>query len=82
MKYTGITRPIDELGRIVIPKEIRNSLNINSKDLVEIYIEGDMIILKKNENRCSLCGGYEDLIPYNDRFVCRSCAENVKNLSL
>ena len=47
MKYTGITRPVDELGRIVLPKELRNSLNIGTKDLLEIHIEGDMIVLKK-----------------------------------
>jgi len=80
MKYTGICRPVDELGRVVIPKEIRNTLNINTKDLLEIYIEGDMMIFKKNEDKCVLCGSNDELLPYNDKFVCRACADGLKNM--
>ena len=82
MKYTGITRPVDELGRIVIPKEIRNSLKIKTKDLLEIHIEGDMIVLKKNEEKCILCGSGEELLPYNDKLVCRACCESLGNTTL
>lgn len=80
MKYTGICRPVDELGRVVIPKEIRNTLNINTKDLLEIHIEGDMIVLKKNENKCILCGSTEQLLVYNDKPVCTACADSLKNM--
>ena len=82
MKYTGICRPVDELGRVVIPKEIRNTLNIKTKDLLEIHIESDMIILKKSENKCVLCAGSDELLPYNGKFVCRECAESLKNMML
>ena len=82
MKYTGITRPVDELGRIVIPKEIRNSLKINTKDLLEIHIEGDMIVLKKNEEKCVLCGNSEELIPFGDKLVCRTCCASLGNITL
>lgn len=47
MKSTGIVRKVDELGRIVIPKELRRTLDINEKDALEIYVDGDQIILKK-----------------------------------
>ena len=82
MKYTGICRPVDELGRVVIPKEIRNTLNIKTKDLLEIHIEGDMMILKKNEEKCVLCGGTQELLPYNDKLVCKACAESLKNMMI
>ena len=82
MKYTGITRPVDELGRVVLPKELRNTLGINTKDLLEIHIEGDMIILKKNVDQCIFCGAGHDLVPYNEKFVCKSCAEGLKNILL
>lgn len=80
MKYTGMSRPVDDLGRVVIPKEIRNTLNLKTKDLLEIYIEGDMIVLKKNENKCVLCSGTDSLLPYNGKLVCKTCAESLKNM--
>ena len=80
MKYTGITRPVDELGRIVIPKEIRSTMNISSKDLLEIHLDGDNIVLKKSENRCVLCGSDNELITYNGKCVCNSCVDGLKNL--
>jgi len=80
MKYTGMSRPVDELGRIVIPKEIRNALGINTKDLLEIHLDNTTIVLKKSENKCALCGSGEDLVPFNDRFVCTKCAESLKSM--
>ena len=55
MKSTGIVRKLDELGRIVIPKEIRNKLNIEQKDSIEIYTDGNSIVLKKFESNCIFC---------------------------
>ena len=55
MKSTGIVRKVDELGRIVIPKELRNTLNIEEKDSLEIYVDGEHIILKKYEPACIFC---------------------------
>ena len=80
MKYTGITRPIDDLGRVVLPKELRNSLNINTKDLLEIHIEGDMIILKKSEEKCVLCGSGEDIVSFGGKNLCRACVDGIKNI--
>lgn len=79
MKNTGMSRPIDDLGRVVIPKEIRNTLNLNPKDLMEIYMEGDALILKKAGDKCVFCGTTQEILPYNDKFVCRMCAEGMRN---
>ena len=80
MKYTGMSRPVDELGRIVIPKEIRNALGINTKDLLEIHLENNTIVLKKSENKCALCGAADNLFPFNDSFVCAKCADSLKSM--
>lgn len=75
MKFSGISRPIDELGRIVIPKEIRTALEISPKDEIEIYIENDRIILKKTKPACAICGGENGLIEIKDKYICASCVE-------
>ncbi len=77
MKSVGTIRKIDELGRIVIPIEIRNKLNINEKDLLEIFIEENSIILKKFEESCVFCGSIEDLKKYKNKLVCSKCVENI-----
>ena len=56
MKATGITRPVDPLGRVVIPVELRRSLGIKTDDLLEIFVDGEYIMLRKNEPACFFCG--------------------------
>jgi transcriptional pleiotropic regulator of transition state genes len=73
MKATGIVRNIDELGRIVVPKEIRNRLGIAKNDPVDIYVDGDSIILKKYAPLCHFCGSGEDVIEFKDKTVCLAC---------
>ena len=80
MKSTGIIRRVDELGRVVIPIEIRNKFQIAEKDPIEIYVEGSSIILKKFEPNCIFCGSTKDLVEYKDRLVCSKCAENLSQL--
>lgn len=77
MKATGIVRKVDELGRIVIPKEIRKVLRIEEKDGLEIYVEEDRIILKKYEPSCIFCGESEGLIDFNDKNICPECAAKI-----
>ncbi len=77
MKSTGIVRKTDALGRIVIPVELRRTLGIDIKDLIEIYVDGDMVILKKYEPTCVFCGSSADVIEYNDKNICKSCAEKL-----
>ena len=80
MKSTGIIRKVDELGRVVIPIEIRNQFNIAEKDPIEIYVDGSSIILKKYEPNCIFCGNTENLINYNDKLICEDCSKNISKL--
>ena len=80
MKSTGIIRRVDELGRVVIPIEIRNQFNIVEKDPIEIYVEGSNIILKKFEPNCIFCGNTEDLYTSNDKLICKDCSEKIGHL--
>ena len=62
MKATGIVRKVDELGRIVLPIELRRTLNIRHEDPIEIFVDGDYIMLKKYEPACIFCGNAKDVI--------------------
>ncbi len=73
MKSTGIFRRIDALGRFVLPKELRKSLDINENDYMQIFTEGNSIILRKSQLSCILCGNHDNLIDHLDKKVCRSC---------
>ena len=80
MKSTGIIRKVDELGRVVIPIEIRNKFDIAEKDPIEIYVDGSSIVLKKYEPNCVFCGNTKNLITYKDRLVCSKCAQKLASL--
>lgn len=80
MKSTGIVRKVDELGRVVIPIELRRTLQIAEKDSLEIYVDGERIILKKYVPACIFCGSADDMIVFNDKNICRSCLEQMKEL--
>ena len=77
MKSTGIIRRVDELGRVVIPIELRNKFGITEKDPMEIYVEGSSIILKKYEPNCIFCGNSKKLIDFQDKLICEKCAEKI-----
>jgi transcriptional pleiotropic regulator of transition state genes len=81
MKSTGIVRRLDELGRVVIPKEIRNKLDIEEKDPIEVYIDGNSIILKKFESGCVFCNNSKDLTSFKDKLVCKKCLQKISNLN-
>lgn len=78
MKATGIVRKIDELGRIVLPIELRRTLEIDTKDDIEIYVEGRNIILCKYIKACTFCGSKEELRELNDKNICSKCISSVK----
>lgn len=80
MKSTGITRQVDELGRFVLPKEIRKSLDINTKDSLEIYTDEGRIILQKYLPACTFCGEADNIVLFGDKRICRGCIERLKNL--
>lgn len=79
MKNTGIIRNMDELGRVVIPKEIRDRFDIQEKDPMEIYVDQNKIILKKHENSCSICGNKEKLKILKDKIICQECIDKIIN---
>ena len=80
MKSTGIIRRVDELGRVVLPIELRNKFGITEKDPMEIYVDGNSIILKKYEPNCVFCGSSKKLIDYEDKVICQKCAEKIAKL--
>lgn len=80
MKATGIVRKVDELGRIVLPIELRRTLGIEIKDPIEIYVDGDYIVLKKYEPACIFCGNAKDVTRIHDKNVCAECINELKNL--
>ena len=73
MKATGITRKVDELGRVVLPVELRRTLDIAEKDVLEIYVENDSVILKKYEPACIFCDNARNVINFKGKNVCPSC---------
>jgi AbrB family transcriptional regulator, transcriptional pleiotropic regulator of transition state genes len=78
MKSTGIVRKVDELGRVVIPIELRRTLGIGEKDALEIYVDGDRIILKKYEPACIFCGQADEIIHFKGKNICPSCIAEMK----
>ena len=80
MKATGIVRPVDPLGRVVIHVELRRTLNIKTDDSLEVFVDGDFIMLKKYEPACIFCGDAKDVENIRGKNVCRKCLEELKNL--
>ena len=77
MKSTGIIRKVDELGRIVLPIELRRTLDIAERDELEIYMEGDRIILQKFEPSCFFCSSSRVLASYRGKNICQECIRNM-----
>lgn len=78
MKNTGVVRKVDELGRIVLPMELRRTLDIKEKDPLEIYVEGEMIILGKYQPACIFCGEAKDVIEFKGKKICKECRQELK----
>ena len=79
MKSTGIIRNIDELGRLVVPKELRNKLGIAKNDPVEIYVEGEKIIIMKYLPVCHFCGSTDNISSFKTKKICASCIREIKS---
>ena len=77
MKSTGIVRKIDELGRIVLPIELRRTLEIGDRDSLEIFIEDNTIMLKKYQPACIFCGSAKDITSYRGRNICPACIQEI-----
>jgi transcriptional pleiotropic regulator of transition state genes len=77
MKSTGIVRKVDELGRIVLPVELRRTLNIEVKDTIEIYVDGEIIMLHKYEPACIFCGSSKNVESFKGKNICSDCARQL-----
>ena len=80
MKLTGIVRKVDELGRIVLPIEMRRTLDIEEKDALEIYVEGSSVILKKYKPSCIFCDTTKDIVVFKGKNICPKCLKELKEL--
>ncbi len=80
MKATGIVRPVDPLGRVVIPVELRRNLGIKTDDSMEVFVDGDYIMLKKYEPACIFCGNMKDVQQIRGKNICRECLDEMKKL--
>ena len=81
MKSTGMVRKVDELGRVVLPAEIRKSMDINIRDSLEIFTDGGRIVLQKYQPACIFCGDADEVVFFGDKRICRACLEKLKGLS-
>jgi len=79
MKATGIVRPVDPLGRVVIPVELRRTLNIKTEDSLEVFVDGEYIMLKKYEPACIFCGDAKEVVNIKGKNVCRKCLKDMKD---
>ena len=78
MKSTGVVRKVDELGRIVLPSEIRKILDINPKDAVEFFMDGDKIVIQKYQPSCIFCQTTDRVIFFKGKLICAECIEHLK----
>jgi AbrB family transcriptional regulator, transcriptional pleiotropic regulator of transition state genes len=78
MKSTGIVRKVDELGRVVIPMELRKILGMGERAPLEVFTEGNTIILRKYAPGCVICGSMDDTKSYKEKLICKSCREACK----
>ena len=80
MKATGIVRPVDPLGRVVIPIELRRTLGIETGDEMEVFVDGQAIVLKKYEASCIFCGSTKDMKQVKGKNICKKCITDMRKL--
>jgi transcriptional pleiotropic regulator of transition state genes len=80
MKSTGIVRKVDELGRVVLPIELRRTLDINLKDSLEIYVDGEKIILKKYTPACIFCDEADGIVYFKGKNICPHCLKEMRDI--
>lgn len=77
MKSTGIVRKVDELGRIVLPIELRRTLDIAEKDALEIYVDGNNVVLRKYQPACVFCGDAREVKAFHGKNICANCMQEL-----
>ena len=78
MKSTGIIRKMDDLGRIVIPMELRRIFGISTNDELEIFVDSDRIVLQKHEPTCVFCNSMDNLSEHKEKQICGKCLADLK----
>ncbi|MBA4370025.1 MAG: AbrB family transcriptional regulator [Coriobacteriaceae bacterium] len=78
MKDTGIVRRVDDLGRIVIPMELRKTLGIGVRDPLAVFVDGERIVLQKYAQACIICGSTQDVGDVRGKPVCTGCVKAIK----
>ena len=78
MKSTGIVRKVDSLGRVVLPIELRRTLDVSEKDALEIFVEGNSVVLKKYEPTCVFCGNGNNVTQFKGKNICGGCRKEIK----
>lgn len=79
MRNTGVRKTIDDLGRIVLPKEIRTSLGFDIRSAVELYVDEDKLVITKSKCSCIICGSNEDLVDFKGKAICQECVNDLQN---
>lgn len=77
MRSTGMARKVDDLGRVVVPAEMRKSFGIREGDYLDISVDEDRIILVKRENTCIFCRSEKDLREFRGRMICATCTDEL-----
>jgi transcriptional pleiotropic regulator of transition state genes len=81
MKVLGVTRPIDHLGRIGLPKELRDTMDLPENTVMAFFTEDDTIILRKHQTGCVFCGSMDRLTEFGGKNVCECCRDDFKKSS-
>jgi transcriptional pleiotropic regulator of transition state genes len=82
MRATGYVRPMDKLGRVVLPKAVRDERGIVNRAPYEIWLQGEFTVVRRWEPSCVFCGDHEDLIEFRGRLVCRECRRDARTTDM
>jgi transcriptional pleiotropic regulator of transition state genes len=80
MKAVGIARRVDQLGRVVLPKELRDTLDMKPGDPIEMYPDGELLYMKKYLPECIFCESTEEVLEYKEKIICKKCIKELKRL--
>lgn len=77
---TSVVRPVDSLGRTVIPMEVRKMLSLPTKAAMQIFVDGEAIVLREYEEKCVFCGSTDDLADFKNKRICAACRDQISKL--
>lgn len=78
MKENGLVREVDDMGRIVLPKELLKYLNMENVKAVQIFVENNSIVLKKYNPGCIFCNNVDNTIRYKGQYICKDCLKDME----